>query len=91
VSDKLVCVKRSTLKDDIEINEESLDDIVNSLLNQGFITKVRVEEETGYCMTESGEEYTRDWLRSLDVDVDKVTIEHLVEMLESTAPPDRQS
>jgi len=84
-------VKRSTLKDDIEINEESLDDIVNSLLNQGFITKVRVEEETGYCMTESGEEYTRDWLRSLDVDVDKVTIEHLVEMLESTAPPDRQS
>jgi hypothetical protein len=42
-------------------------------------------------MTESGEEYTRDWLRSLDVDVDNVTIEYLVEMLESTAPPDRQS
>ncbi len=91
VSDKLVCVKRSTLEEDLEIDEESLDDIVDSLLNQGFITTVRIEEETGYCMTDSGEEYTRDWLRSLDVDVDGVTIEYLVEMLESTAPPDRQS
>ena len=91
VSDKLVCVKRSTLEENLEIDEESLDDIVESLLNQGFITKVRIEDETGYCMTESGEEYTRDWLRSLDVDVEGVTIEYLVEMLESTAPPDRQS
>jgi DNA-binding PadR family transcriptional regulator len=91
VSDKLVCVKRSTLEEDLEIDEGSLNDIVDSLLNQGFITKVRIEEETGYCMTDSGEEYTRDWLRTLDVDVDNVTIEYLVEMLESTAPPDRQS
>lgn len=91
VSDKLVCVKRSKLEEDLEIDEGSLDDIMDSLLNQGFITKVRIEEETGYCLTESGEEYTRDWLRSLDVDVDSVTIEYLVEMLESTAPPDRQS
>jgi len=91
VSDKLVCVKRSKLEEDLEIDEGSLDGIMDSLLNQGFITKVRIEEETGYCLTESGEEYTRDWLRSLDVDVDSVTIEYLVEMLESTAPPDRQS
>jgi len=84
VSDKLVCVKRSTLEENLEIDEGSLDSIVESLLNQGFITKVHMEGEKGYCLTESGEEYTRDWLRSLDVDVDQVTIEHLVEMLEST-------
>lgn len=89
VSDKLVCVKRSALEEDLEIDEGSLEDIVDSLLNQGFITKVRIEDETGYCMTDSGEEYTRDWLRTLDVDVDNVTIEYLVEMFESS--PDRQS
>ncbi len=89
VSDKLVCVKRSALEEDLEIDEGSLEDIVDSLLNQGFITKVRIEDETGYCMTDSGEEYTRDWLRTLDVDVDGVTIEYLVEMFESS--PDRQS
>jgi len=91
VADKLVCVKRNSLEENLEMDEESLDEIIDSLLNQGFVTKVRIEGETGYCMTEGGEEYTRDWLRSLDVDVDNVTIEYLVEMLESTAPPDRQS
>jgi len=91
VSDKLVCVKRSSLEEDLEIDDGSLDEILESLLNQGFVTKVRIEDETGYCLTESGQEYTEDWLRSLDVDVDDVTVEYLVEMLESTAPPDRQS
>ncbi len=89
MSDKLVCVKRSSLEEGLEIESDSLDSIIESLSNQGFITTVNIEDETGYCMTPSGEEYTRDWLRSLDVDVDQVTIEHLVEMLESTAPPDR--
>ena len=91
VSDKLACVKRSSLEEDLEIEEGALEEILESLLNQGFVTKVRIEEETGYCLTESGQEYTEDWLRSLDVDVDDVTVGYLVEMLESTAPPDRQS
>ncbi len=91
MSDKLVCVKHSSLEEDLEIDSDSLDSIVESLNNQGFISKVQIEDETGYCLTPSGEEYTRDWLRSLDVDVDEVTIEYLVEMLESTAPPDRTS
>ncbi len=89
VSDKLVCVKHSSLEEELEIDSDSLESIVESLSNQGFITTVRIEDETGYCLTPSGEEYTEDWLRSLDVDVDQVTIEYLVEMLESTAPPDR--
>lgn len=89
MSDKLVCVKYSRLRDDLEVDRESLDAILESLLNQGFITSVAIEEETGYCLTESGAEYTEDWLRSLDVEVDEVSIEYLVEMLESTAPPDR--
>jgi predicted transcriptional regulator len=91
VSDKLACVKRSSLEEDLEIEEGALEEILESLLNQGFVTKVRIEEETGYCLTESGQEYTEDWLRSLDVNVDDVTVGYLVEMLESTAPPDRQS
>lgn len=89
--DKFVCVKQSKLEESLEIDLDSLDSILESLVNQGFLTKVRVEGETGYYMTKSGEEYTRDWLRSLDVDVDDVKIQHLVEMLESTAPPDRTS
>lgn len=91
MSDKLACVKRSSLEEDLEIEEGALEEILESLLNQGFVTKVRIEEETGYCLTESGQEYTEDWLRSLDVNVDDVTVGYLVEMLESTAPPDRQS
>ncbi|MDY6778966.1 MAG: hypothetical protein SV760_00130 [Halobacteria archaeon] len=87
----LVCVKYSSLKQNLEIDEESLDSILDSLLNQGFVTSVQIDDETGYCLTESGMEYTEDWLRSLDVDVENVTLEYLVEMLESTAPPDRQS
>ena len=91
MSDKLACVKRSSLEEDLEIEEGALEEILESLLDQGFVTKVRIEEETGYCLTESGQEYTEDWLRSLDVNVDDVTVGYLVEMLESTAPPDRQS
>jgi hypothetical protein len=91
VSDKLVCVKRRALEEDLEIEPSALDGILESLLNQGFVTKVRIDDETGYCLTESGQEYTEDWLRSLDVDVNDLTVEYLVEMLESTAPPDRQS
>ncbi|MFW5929437.1 MAG: hypothetical protein ACOCT0_03340 [Halobacteriota archaeon] len=90
MSDKLVCVKHTSLEEGLEIDDEALDSIVESLINQGFITTVRIEDETGYCMTPSGEEYTRDWLRFLDIDVESVTIEHLVEMLESTAPPERR-
>lgn len=89
MSDKLVCVKYRKLRRNLEIEDESLESILESLVNQGFVTSVTIEGDTGYCLTESGERYTRDWLRSLDVDVDEITIEHLVEMLESTAPPDR--
>lgn len=89
MSDKLVCVKYQKLRSNLEINDDSLDQILESLVNQGFVTSVTIEGDTGYCLTRSGERYTRDWLRSLDVDVDEVTVEYLVEMLESTAPPDR--
>lgn len=89
MSDKLVCVKYQKLRSNLEINDDSLNQILESLVNQGFVTSVTIEGDTGYCLTESGQRYTRDWLRSLDVDVDEVTVEYLVEMLESTAPPDR--
>ncbi len=91
VSKKIVCVKYNELLDNLELETDSIDSILESLQNQGFITTVNIEGETGYCLTESGEEYTEDWFRSLDLDVDNVSIEHLVEMLESTAPPDRQN
>ncbi|MFB6284021.1 MAG: hypothetical protein ABEK59_08850 [Halobacteria archaeon] len=90
MSEKLVCVKFSSLNENLEIEESSLGSILDSLRNQGFVTAVRIEDEEGYCLTDSGMEYTRDWLRSLDIDVDNVTLEHLVEMLESTAPPENQ-
>ena len=87
MTENLVCVKFNSLNENLEIEEENLEAILTSLTDQGFVTSVRIEDEKGYCLTESGVEYTRDWLRSLDIDVDNVTLEHLVEMLESTAPP----
>ncbi|MDY7080872.1 MAG: hypothetical protein SXQ77_00325 [Halobacteria archaeon] len=89
MSDKIVCVKYETLKQNLEIEEDSLEEIIERLVNEGFLTSVKLEGETGYCLTESGQEYTEDWLRSLDIDIENITIEHLVEMLESTAPPER--
>ncbi|MDY6775612.1 hypothetical protein ACEU6E_09295 [Halorutilales archaeon Cl-col2-1] len=93
MADKIACVKYTSLLEELEVEQEDLDHILDSLLNQGFVTTVKLDGEMGYCLTQHGAEYTEDWFRSLDIDigVEEVTLEHLVEMLESTAPPDRQS